>query len=554
MPIQQQNLCQVRTERLVFEEVLAEQQKQVVVRGIVDLDNLRKPPVVQIIDSFATARIISYEVVAEKVIFKGEIEVKIIYEAAMLDQPVYVAELVVPFSDFIDVRGLQPPAQVSLRVQIEDVSAELVKRPGETYARKISVTAVIKVYARVTQRREIDVVVDVTGPPGLQVQRETLRLRRAVAEGRRQVIVRDTVNLGQLGKPPFEQLIDAIGNVTVTDVRVLRDKILFEGTLEVKVLYATTRQQVFVVSQTMNFKDFVDVPGAMPGMDAELQVSVEHISVVAEDRDGDGAKETLIKSVVLSAVGRVFERQEIQVVVGVTGVPGIQVETVLVRAEEVIGETTAQVVVSDVISPSAQRKPCVKQVIDCRAFPKVTRTAIVGQKVIVDGQVEVKVIYESETQAAHVVHATFSFQAFAEVPGITENATITTDVRVVDVSCSIPPGAPCAEVPCPDVTVAVVLAVDIRAVQTTEMRVVTAVFCPGAPVAPGMVCEGMVTANQVNVRTGPGTEYPVIAQVNAGDRVTILEAVGDWRRVRITATGVEGYIFYRYVKCLEPLG
>ena len=34
---------------------------------------------------------------------------------------------------------------------------------------------------------------------------------------------------------------------------------------------------------------------------------------------------------------------------------------------------------------------------------------------------------------------------------------------------------------------------------------------------------GTVTGNGLNIRTGPGTDYPAVGTLNYGDRVTILE-------------------------------
>ena len=49
-----------------------------------------------------------------------------------------------------------------------------------------------------------------------------------------------------------------------------------------------------------------------------------------------------------------------------------------------------------------------------------------------------------------------------------------------------------------------------------------------------------VTAHALNLRAGAGTSYSVLAVLDEGDRLTVLE-LGDWLQVE-TDTGLTGYI------------
>jgi hypothetical protein len=49
-----------------------------------------------------------------------------------------------------------------------------------------------------------------------------------------------------------------------------------------------------------------------------------------------------------------------------------------------------------------------------------------------------------------------------------------------------------------------------------------------------------ITGNTVNVRSGPGTSYSVVASVSKGDKVTLLGTEGDWYKVQVG--NVTGYV------------
>ena len=61
---------------------------------------------------------------------------------------------------------------------------------------------------------------------------------------------------------------------------------------------------------------------------------------------------------------------------------------------------------------------------------------------------------------------------------------------------------------------------------------------------------GECTGNDVNVRMGPGTDYPNITawpRLNQGNRFEVLEMIGSWYRIRI-ADQFTGYMSGRYIK------
>lgn len=54
------------------------------------------------------------------------------------------------------------------------------------------------------------------------------------------------------------------------------------------------------------------------------------------------------------------------------------------------------------------------------------------------------------------------------------------------------------------------------------------------------------TASTLNMRSGPGTEYAVVAKVKRGTGCTILETAGNWRRIK-TFKGTVGWVSANYL-------
>ena len=62
---------------------------------------------------------------------------------------------------------------------------------------------------------------------------------------------------------------------------------------------------------------------------------------------------------------------------------------------------------------------------------------------------------------------------------------------------------------------------------------------------------GMVTATKLNVRSGPGTQYKIVATVNKNEYIRVFAGVGDWYIVQVEGDYV-GAVSKKYVKAIYP--
>ncbi|WP_145104719.1 SH3 domain-containing protein [Cereibacter sediminicola] len=74
------------------------------------------------------------------------------------------------------------------------------------------------------------------------------------------------------------------------------------------------------------------------------------------------------------------------------------------------------------------------------------------------------------------------------------------------------------------------------------------------PAAPPEILEArgdvrLVTADAVNVRSGPSTAFPVVGRVTRGEAVLVVDPnAKGWAPIRIEGDGVEGYMATRFLR------
>jgi hypothetical protein len=506
--------------------VVAEGSTQQNVVGVITLP-AQKPSVTQVIDSTGQVTITKVTTVPNKVLVEGVLSVKVIYEAAVPAQTVHVVHGDVAFAGFVELPGVEPDMTAQVTAEIEHLAVD-VGPDG----RSLEVVAILRLTARVVRTVELEVVTEVTGVEGLQVQREAIRTEVTVGEGERQAVVQSTIPVPPQ-KPSVAQVIDFLATARVTEVRPLPNKVIVEGEIDIKIIYeaAVPTQTVHVMHATLPFHQFVEVPGVQPGMMATADVSIEHATF---EVGPDGR--SVVARIILMLRARVTRTQTINVVVNVTGVAGLQVEFATVRVVEARGQGTTQTIVREVVD-IPETKPDAVQILDIRTRARTRRVIVVPRKVIIEGTLQQKIMYEGRTydQAVHVVEHTTDFSDFVVIPEAAPGMRAQASFRVEFATGDVGTGDP--------ISVQKVIVITAVVLETREIRVVTNVTLAPAPTE----CVGTVTGSGVNVRAGPGTQYAILTQVDMGTEVTVLGVEDGWARVRL-ADGREGYISTQFVE------
>lgn len=267
-----------------------------------------------------------------------------------------------------------------------------------------------------------------------------------------------------------------------------------------------------------------------------------------------------------------------------------------IEVEQVLGAEMAQRVVEFDMTVPAQ-KPDIEQVIDVYVKDVCIKTVdVIPNKVIIRGELEVKVMYVADlpNQPVHAFEKDqVRFTRDIEILGAERGMDATADVNVEFVDYDFD---------CDDrrqVHITIVLKFWARVLTTTMMDVyalgpvteigdvetTTAILStdtmtaasefennqfagygvqnvlvtgpgitPMAGVPMGVSGTATVTGNNVNVRTGPGTNFPVVVQVKKGDTLTIKDQAFGWYKVVLPDGSTTGWIASWLVNTGVPSG
>ncbi len=198
---------------------------------------------------------------------------------------------------------------------------------------------------------------------------------------------------------------------------LIADKVIVQGIIHKQIFYVGIDNIIHHQSEDMPFSTFADVPGALPGMLAQIDINIEKV-IAHLIEDGT----VIQQKIILEIFVKVEEEDIVNLSLDETGE--------LVELNQFIADAEKQIIESNelLLNQTAQK------VTEIRAEVKEIETEVISDKVIIQGVIHKQIFYINENgeavhQAEDIPFSTFIDIAGAE-PGM--NLFVRPDVEFID--------------------------------------------------------------------------------------------------------------------------
>lgn len=264
------------------DQVVGENTRQELFERFVTLTS----PAIKIDDITVTIRDLTTHVIQDKVIIQGVIH-KQIFFINTNNIELHQAEDI-EFSTFVDIPGATPGMDVEIIPKVEFIHFEL-KSPT-TLIQKV----VVEFFAKVTESVQINAVL---GPGAL------LKLETVIGESTAQILVENVFNL-PINTIKIREIVASIRDLTT---EVIENKVIIQGVLHKQIFFIGEDNLEHHQGEDVPFSTFVDIHGAMPGMNVHVNTVIETILFELEN------SRALRQKVVIEFFVKVTQTEQLQV-------------------------------------------------------------------------------------------------------------------------------------------------------------------------------------------------------------------------------------------------
>ena len=355
------------------EVVIGENTRQVLVESNITLSQ----PAEKVRNVTATIRSLTTEVIAGKVIIQGVVHKQIFFVG--LDDVVRHQAEDLNFSTFIEVFGAEPGLNVEVEPTVEHIGF-LLLNPTLLHQK-----VVLEIFVKVTETRQINILTG-TGP--------LVRLDQVIGENTRQELLENEVVLAV----PAIKVTEIRATVINITTDVIENKVIIQGVLHKQIFFVGDDNIERHQGEDVEFSTFVDIPGAVQGMDVQITPTIEFVDFQLL------SPTLLLQKVVVEFFAKVTQSIQINVALG----PGA-----LLKLEEVVGENTTQFLAESTVTLN---RPAIKiREIIARVTDLVTE--VIQDKVIIQGTIHKQIFYISEDNVEFHQAEDVSFSTFLDIIG-----------------------------------------------------------------------------------------------------------------------------------------
>lgn len=302
-------------------------------------------------------------------------------------------EATADFTHVMEMPGMQPRNLCRLEAQVEHVEASAA-------GGRLSLKAVVQLAGRALTKQPVEVITGITGVDGIEVASRPLTVKRTVAEGSGETLLREEFALPE-GMQIRETLYGA-ATPQVTEITGGMGRVGLSGQVALEVVHASDMpgKPVVITRHTLPFEQTVELAGE-DGDLLEGRVSIRDVAVASQS-DEKGER-TLRAEVLLGLSAWADRKEELTVLDDAYTVAGDDLrltgQTVSCRVDDRYHQAAES---GKVMLMLPEGSPAVRGVLCGFATPVMTGREQIGGRLNVEGMLEVTLLYMTDDSDAPV--------------------------------------------------------------------------------------------------------------------------------------------------------
>lgn len=235
-------------------------------------------------------------------------------------------------------------------------------------------------------------------------------------------------------KPDITRIVAVEGKVQITKKETQENKVLVEGNLRFKVLYASDKgeEPLYSIDSSTEFKEDIVVQGLTPQMKNEVKAELEHIDFNLNNERKIGVR------AVINLEAKGLQEIKMEITQDLEGIEDMEVLKETLQYTDIVGTNTSNTLVKEAFELE-ENLPEIKEVLKCHGVAVEKETKITDGKVIIGGDILLEVLYigEDEEIGINIIKKEMPFSYFVEIPDVYSDMAYKLKMEIEDIYTDI---------------------------------------------------------------------------------------------------------------------
>ena len=405
-----------KKEYLCINQIIGRKSEDVLVEGDVIIPDV-KPDILSAINTNGTVCVYKKEIMDGKVRLDGSINLYIMYLPDNESDCVRSINTSLDFTQVIDIEEARENMTFDDDILIKSIECKVLN------GRKVSIKVNMNISVKLYSNENIEIISEIENNPDMQLLNNKFEVNSMLGRGSTKVYAKENISIDNIDEVAEIMKMDL--NIANKDIKISYNKVLAKADLSVKIMYLTEDNRINVAQSQIPVMGFVDIANVSEENICDTRYSIKNVVVKPNNNETHGIYIEAQIELTCSA----YEKREINIIQDLYSpekeVKFKQKEINAMTGKENIKDMTQineQVQIAEIIG---------HRLYDVEVIPRIASENILNDKIVYEGNVELKFMFESEVSAMiEVKTIELPFNLNAEARGIDKKSNITTNVNV----------------------------------------------------------------------------------------------------------------------------
>lgn len=403
-----------KKENLCINQIVGKKVDDVTVEGDVIIPDV-KPDILNAINTNGTVCVYKKEIMDGKVRLDGSINLYIMYLPDNESDCVRSINTSLDFTHIMDIEEARENMTFEDDILIKSIECRVLN------GRKVNIKANMNISVKLYSNENIEIISEIENNPDMQLLNNTFEVNSMLGRGTTKVYAKENISIDNIDE--VAEIMKMNLNISNKDIKISYNKVLAKADLNVKIMYLTEDNRINVAKSQIPIMGFVDIPNVSEENICDTRYSIKNVVLKPNNTETHGIYIEAQIELTCSA----YEKKEMNIIQDLYS-PEKEVKF----KQKEINAMTGKENIKDLVQINEQVQ--IPEIIGHRLYdvevnPMITSENILNDKIVYDGNVELKFMFEAETTAMiDIKTIELPFNLSTDVKKIDKQSNLSTNI------------------------------------------------------------------------------------------------------------------------------
>lgn len=369
-------------EKICINKIVEEKNEVVTIEGDQIVPDV-KPDVIASINTSGNICIYKKEILDGRVRIDGCIDAYVMYLTESEDSLVRGLNTSIDFTHMMDIPNCTSEMQLELDTTLKGIDCKVLN------GRKINLKTNIEFKVKVYENKDEEIIREIVGVENIQKQNKVLQINSLVGMGNTKVVAKDTLSIDEGCN--FGEILKANCEITNKEYKMSYNKILIKADASVRIMYLTEENTIQTVSSQIPVMGFIDVPDISEEDICDINYLLKNFII----KPNSAEEHSISVEAEIDIDARAYDTKDIEIIDDLYN-PDFNLEFTTKNIETITQKNNCNemVAINENINLSE-----IQNILDIEANPTITNVNTINDKIIYEGEVSLKILFESNSSS-----------------------------------------------------------------------------------------------------------------------------------------------------------